>query len=581
MQEKRILIVTSELVPFHYGGIGTQFKSLAALLKRHGHYVGFLARKPENYDEGVYSAHYGNTPVFFVDDPPVYDWPPRHFTYAAEVARRFDEIHAKVRPVLVICADFNAEGLFLLLRAGSGAYEGTEFLLTTQGMNFEVISVREGGVTDAPSIMDFPHIRMLLAIEDLCVHFAPRIVSCSSVTWREIRRRLGIDKPARVIPNLVDPGLFRPGESESHETPREPLILFVGRLDRMKGTDLLLKAFFEIAERMHPAVPRIAFIGRDCHWNEYGSTFLEHWQNRIPEKYAGSVSFLGQVSHESIREHLKKASVAVFPSRWEPFGIVCLEALAMGCPVVVSRGTGLEEILGPDLSEFAVPVTEDTRPLAQKIMSLLPSAKGSVPRTVSEAGHSLAPEQLRARALEVVRQAEAGWLDLLEDIGRKGKTPNAGGPWPLCGPLHELLTSLEDPSWRGSAANLQVYFRRKGGYTEAASLRVPYSRLCWATLKIPLPRGTGERPFRLDPADTPGTVRIREIALIGEEGNELWRADGGNGFAGCVGGGGEAVSIEDSCLVVHAATNDPQILLECPSTDKPLEMRVVIRASGE
>ncbi len=576
---KRILIVTGELVPFHYGGIGTQFKSLAALLKRHGQYVGFLARKPENFDTEVYRAHYGDIPVFFADQPPAYDWPPVPYVYAAEVARRFDEIHDQVRPDLVICADFNAEGLFLLLRAGSGAYAGTEFLLTTQGMNYEVISVREGGVTGAPSIMNFPHIRMLLAMEDLCVHLAPRIVSCSSVTWREIEQRLGIDKPARVIPNLVDPGLFSPKEGPC-ESSREPLILFVGRLDRMKGTDLLLKAYFEIAERMHPAIPRIVFIGRDCYWNEYGSTFLEHWQSRIPEKYAGSISFLGQVSHETIQDHLKKASVAVFPSRWEPFGIVCLEALSMGCPVVVSRGTGLEEVLGPGLSEFAVPVTEDIKPLAQKIMSLLPSENGSVIDTGSTSFCPVSPEQSRARSLEVVHQAEEGWLDLLRDIGRQEEPPKTGLR-PFCAPLHKLLASLEDPAWRGSAAHLQIYFRRNGGYTESDSLRVPYSRLCWATLKIPLPGGTGESPLRLDPADMPGTVRIREIVLIDQGGHEIWRADGGNGFAGCVGGGGEAVSIEDSCLVCHAATNDPQILLACPATHNPLEMRVVIHASGE
>ena len=577
--QKRILIVTGELVPFHYGGIGTQFKSLAALLRRHGHQVSFLSRKPEQYEADVYRAHYGDTPVFFVDQPPSYNWPPGPFVYAAEVARRFDEIRDQVRPDLVICADFNAEGLFLLLRAGSGAYTGTEFLLTTQGMNYEVISVREGGVTGAPGIRDFPHIRMLLAMEDLCVHLAPRIVSCSSVTWQEIERRLGTDKPARVIPNLVDPGLFSPKEGP-RESPRELLILFVGRLDRMKGTDLLLKAYFEIAERMRPAIPRIVFIGRDCYWNEYGSTFLEHWQSRIPEKYAGSVSFPGQVSHDAIRDYLKKASVAVFPSRWEPFGIVCLEALAMGCPVVVSRGTGLEEVLGPGLSEFAVPVTEDIKPLAQKIMSLLPSENGSVLDTGSTSLGSVSPEQLRARALEVVHQAEEGWLDLLRDVGRPEELSKTGQR-PFCAPLHELLASLEDPAWRGSAARLQIYFRRDGGYTESDSLRVPYSRLCWATLKIPLTGGTGESPLRLDPADTPGTVRIREIVLIDQGGCEIWRADGGNDFAGCVSGGTEAVSVEDSCLVCHAATHDPQILLDCPATDNPLEMRVFIHASGE
>lgn len=576
---KRILIVTGELVPFHYGGIGTQFKSLAVLLRRHGHQVSFLSRKPENYDADVYTAHYGDTPVFFVDHPPAYDWPPGPFVYAAEVARRFDEIRDKVRPDLVICADFYAEGLFLLLRANSGAYQDTEFLLTTQGMNYEIISVREGGVTGTPSIMDFPHIRMLLAMEDLCVHLAPRIVSCSYVTWREIERRLGIDKSARVIPNLVDPGLFSPEEGPQ-ESLREPLILFVGRLDRMKGADLLLKAYFEIAERMRTNIPRLIFIGRDCYWNEYGSTFLEHWQSRVPEKYAGSISFLGQVSHDAIRDHLKKASVAVFPSRWEPFGIVCLEALSMGCPVVVSKGTGLEEVLGFSLSEFAVPVAEDTQTLARKITSILLSGNGGVTGTGSKPGHSAMQQQLRVRALQVIRQAEKGWLDLLRDVGRQDEPPKTGLP-SFCAPMHELLASLEEHTWRGRDAHLQLYFRRDGSYTESDSLRVPYPRLCWATLKIPLPLGTGETPLRLDPADTPGTVRIREIALFDEDGSDIWRADGGNGFAGCVSGGTEAVSVENSCLVCHAAAKDPQIFLDCPATDNPLEIRVVIHASGE
>ena len=57
MAEKRIVIVTSELVPFHYGGIGTQFRSLAALLKRHGHRVSLLVRRPENFDAKIYRSH--------------------------------------------------------------------------------------------------------------------------------------------------------------------------------------------------------------------------------------------------------------------------------------------------------------------------------------------------------------------------------------------------------------------------------------------------------------------------------------------------------------------------------------------
>jgi len=435
MPEKRILIVTSELVPFHYGGIGTQFKSLAAFFKRHGHQVSLLTRKPENYDEALYRSHYGEVPLSFVERSPVQTGLPQHFVYAEEVAKRFDEIYPGIRPDLVIFADFNAEGLFLLLRSGAGAYDSTVFLLTINGMNHEVISVREGErERTSPSLFDLPHIKTLLAMEDLCVHLAPWIVSPTVSAWEEIRQRLGIRKTALMIPNLVDLDLFRPEETEMHDEPQElrvdeknpagyrfplraeirenpieSLILFVGRLDRMKGADLLLKAYFEIADQMDIAIPRIVFIGRDCYWNEYGSTFLEFWKTRIPEKYIGAISFLEQVSHDQIRNYFKKATVAVFPSRWEPFGIVCLEALSMGCPVVVSRGTGLEEVLGPALSEFAVSVTEDIRPLAQRILSLLHAAP------------HFSSEKLRERSRELVRQAEKGWLDLLRDIEDKNQ----------------------------------------------------------------------------------------------------------------------------------------------------------------
>ena len=292
--------------------------------------------------------------------------------------------------------------------------------------------MREIDRRTAHGIMDLPHIRSLLAMEDLCVHLAQRIVSPSVCAWEEIRQRLGIHKTAQIIPNLIDLDLFYPektgmrGEAQEQpvggetctsdrlplkaeiwKEPREPLILFVGRLDRMKGPDLLLKAYFEIIEQMSTEIPRIIFIGRDCYWNAYNSTFLEYWKGRIPEKCRAFVSFLGQVNHDQLRDYLKKATVSVFPSRWEPFGIVCLEAMAMGCPVVVSKGTGLEEVLGPALSEFAVSVTEDIQPLVQKILSLLHVD----PHAFSE--------KLRERAREVVCQAETSWLDLLRDLDRK------------------------------------------------------------------------------------------------------------------------------------------------------------------
>jgi len=574
MKEKRILIVTSELVPFYYGGIGTQFKSLAALLIRQGYWVAFLSRRPENFDEALYRAHYGEAALHFVDAPSIKGGGPQPLAYAMEVGRRFDEIYPEVRPDLVIMADFNAEGLFLLLRSGAGAYPDTEFLLTINGMNREIISTHEGDrPTTSPSLMDLPEIQSLLAMEDLCVQLAPRIVSPSLCVWEEIGRRLGIARSARIIPNLIDPVLFRPDEEEKRDLAEEPLILFVGRLDRIKGADLLLRAFFEIVREWPDAIPRLVFIGRDCWWNEYGSTFLKYWRDKIPERYAGSISFLGQVSHDAIRDHLSKATVAVFPSRWEAFGIVCLEALSMGCPVVVSRGTGLEEVLGPELSEFAVPVTGDIDPLARKILSLLKSGRDKSRVLGDGSQGSDLSKRLRNRAQEVVRQAEAGWTNLLEGLDRKdrAKSPFDGS---ICDALERLLGSLEE-QWRGHCY-MQIYFRCRGHYSERDSLRRPYSRFRWATLKLSLPSGTGESPLRLDPSDRRGVIRIREIALSDEKGGQLWRADGTNAFKGCRVADGAIGTLREDCLVIEARNEDPQILIACPVTDRPLEMHVTL-----
>ena len=175
-----------------------------------------LARKPENYDEALYRSHYGEIALFFVEAPPIQSGPPQHFVYAAEVARRFDEIYPEIRPDLVIFADFDAEGLFLLLQSGAGAYAETEFLLTINGMNYEVISVHEGdrqGIVSSVSWISLD-IRSLLAMEDLCVHLAQRIVSPTVCAWEEIRQRLGIHKTARIIPNLIDLDLFHPDGNE-------------------------------------------------------------------------------------------------------------------------------------------------------------------------------------------------------------------------------------------------------------------------------------------------------------------------------------------------------------------------------
>jgi glycosyltransferase involved in cell wall biosynthesis len=560
VQPKHILIITREIVPFHYGGIGTQFKSLAGFLRRQGHQVYFLSRRPEYFDESIFKSHYGETQLFFVDIPPIQKDSFQHFYYAAEVARRFDEIYQDVHPDLVIIADYNAEGLFILLRSREDIYNGTEFLLTINGMNREIISVYEGNTHKTLySNMDIPEIRLLIAMEDLCAHLAPKIISPTVSAWEEIRQRLNIHKAVRIIPNMTDLNMFHPEKNENPEESGDPLILFVGRLDRMKGADLLLKACLNIADRMQPYVPRVIFIGRDCYWKEYGSTFLEYWKKRIPEKYSSRISFLGQIDHSSIKSYYKKATVAVFPSRWEPFGIVCLESLSMGCPVIVPKETGFEEVLGQDLAQFAIPIKEDNLIMEQRILEFL---QGKI---------SFSTEKLRQRACEVVHQAEECWIDIIESNNR---TNDGSDNKPLYDSFYQLLSGLEN--CLNGVSFLQIYFCRQGRYSETDSLRISYSMNRWNKLNIPLPKGTGDPYLRLDPIDHPGDVFIREIVLCDKEGNELWRSDKHSSFKEATCRDSVKMTRKNDLLILNAEDNDPQIFLNCPCITEASSLSITL-----
>ena len=87
--------------------------------------------------------------------------------------------------------------------------------------------------------------------------------------------------------------------------------------------------------------------------------------------------------------------------------------------------------------------------------------------------------------MEVVRQAEEGWLDLLRDLDRKEgrKEPSIAGS--VCSPIQQFLSSIDD-QWRG-ISYLQIYFSRQGHYSETDSIRRSYAGYRWTTLKIPLP----------------------------------------------------------------------------------------------
>jgi phosphatidylinositol alpha-mannosyltransferase len=150
-----------------------------------------------------------------------------------------------------------------------------------------------------------------------------------------------------IIPNGVDLGRFgkpigataRPDRSDH---PKESTILFVGRLDKRKGFSTLLETLLEAFVKIKPDYPRLQlqvigpFEPQDC----YG------YQKIAQAQGVTDIEFVGYVSPERLPGFYHKADIFCAPSLgFESFGIVLLEAMASGLPIVASNIAGYRTLM--------------------------------------------------------------------------------------------------------------------------------------------------------------------------------------------------------------------------------------------
>lgn len=193
--------------------------------------------------------------------------------------------------------------------------------------------------------------RRIHGMEDLLASHSEEVICCSDYMMKEINRLFNIPrKKLHVIPNGVDPanlGIPRqlvPGSREVRGDRRS--IFFIGRLVPEKGVQVLIEAF----SRLLPRFPdlRLLIGGKGPY-----ESFLRSKTRKMG--LTESVIFLGYLDEKERNLYLKQADVAVFPSLYEPFGIVALEAMAAQVPVVVSDTGGLSEVVAHGIDGYRVP----------------------------------------------------------------------------------------------------------------------------------------------------------------------------------------------------------------------------------
>ena len=213
--------------------------------------------------------------------------------------------------------------------------------------------------------------------------------------------------PYQVIPNLLSEKLLaaeeqagvRPLPPELQRLPKGDFLLFVGDLSADKGVHVLLAAYNKLREaeaELPEGVPPLVVIGRR----------FEGTADELPQ----GVIALGRIPHAAVMEAWRRCTIALAPSVWaEPFGIVALEAMVAGKPLVASNTGGLADTVVDGETGLLVP-PGDADALAAGIRQLLLDSQLRV-----GLGQAAAQRAAEYRASSVAQSVERAYAGVLGD----------------------------------------------------------------------------------------------------------------------------------------------------------------------
>ena len=206
-----------------------------------------------------------------------------------------------------------------------------------------------------------------------------RIIAATEAEVRQLEQLYGVNgDKVDIVPPGVDTHHFYPiPQDEAKEAigilPEERMALFVGRIEPLKGVDTLIRAMALVKQNCKRFVcPHyLVIIGGDPEGHPERDE-SEMGRLQLLARSLGLddiVLFLGRRGQQTLPYYYSAAEVVVMPSHYESFGMVALEAMACGTPVIASRVGGLAHLVKDGETGYFVPA-QDPEALADKLRLL-------------------------------------------------------------------------------------------------------------------------------------------------------------------------------------------------------------------
>jgi glycosyltransferase involved in cell wall biosynthesis len=383
------------------GGISTYTLTLARGLRDLGCAVHLISRgdaMTSTYSDGMWLHRVHPVPAALVDrgDFPV---AAKNLDYSNGVWKKILDIDARWGLDIVESPNWDVEGLLAAMEHRRAVVVRAHSLLS-----------RVMETQDWPESED---LLLCSALEGLLLRHAQAVTGSTQAILDAVDGKVPLN-PKRL---LIPLGLDIPAGSPPAPHPQGKIVLFVGRLERRKGIHTLLEAI----PRVLDAVPQVRFeiAGQDSDAvGRLGWRAL--WDQAAAAEHRERVRFCGEVSGDELRRLYAACDVFVAPSLYESFGLVYLEAMAHGKPVIGCRTGGVPEVVSDGETGFLVP-PEDASALAEATIRLL--TEEDLRRRYGEAGRrryesAFTMETMAARTLELYRRTYAAWNQSCETVWR-------------------------------------------------------------------------------------------------------------------------------------------------------------------
>jgi glycogen(starch) synthase len=395
----RVLMLSWEYPPVVVGGLARHVHALARHLARDGHEVVVLCRHDAGTDASTHpsSDHVvDSVRVIRVAEDPL------HVTFERDlVAWTLAMGHSMIRCGLELLRGWQPE----VVHAHDWLVTHPAITLAETARTPLVGTIHATEAGRHSGWLSHPLNQQVHSVEWWLANRSDELITCSQAMRGEVAQLFEVPgEEITVIHNGIEERGWQVPPAEIAHARRTyapdgaPLLLYFGRLEWEKGVQDLIAALPEI-RRAHPGT-RLVVAGQGRHQDELigqaGGLGI-----------SSSVEFAGHLPDRTLRAVLSAADAVVLPSRYEPFGIVALEAAAAQAPLVASTAGGLGEVVIDGVTGLAF-APGDVPALATAVNAVL-SDRQAAARRARTARSRLAADfdwaQIAAATAEVYRRA--------------------------------------------------------------------------------------------------------------------------------------------------------------------------------